>query len=208
METTKIGGRYGLCKTDVAVEGTFHHQANVKIRRSKRKTLSIELKEDYILVKAPLRMSSKEIVEVLEKKRAWIEKHQKIMEERKLLAVELKPYTEEQIKELYQKAKDIIPEKVHFYASKMGVTYGRITIRCQRTRWGSCSGEGNLNFNCLLVDFPEDVLDSIVVHELAHRKHMNHSKEFYAEVEKYYPKYRACRKWLKANGAVYMERLP
>ena len=180
---------------------------SVKILRSRRKTLSIELKDSYILVKAPLRMSPKDIVDVLEKKSDWIEKHQGIMEERKKLASKVAPYTEAEIQELYQKAKEIIPGKVSYYAAKMGVTYRRITIRCQKTRWGSCSSEGNLNFNCLLMDFPEEVLDSIIVHELAHRKHMNHSREFYAEIEKYYPKYKACQKWLKANGAVYMGRI-
>ena len=180
---------------------------SVKILRSRRKTLSIELKDSYILVKAPLRMSPKDIVDILEKKSDWIEKHQGIMEERKKLASTVAPYTEAQIQELYQKAKEIIPGKVKYYAAKMDVTYGRITIRCQKTRWGSCSTDGNLNFNCLLMDFPEEVLDSIIVHELAHRKHMNHSKEFYAEIEKYYPNYKACQKWLKANGAVYMGRI-
>ena len=69
-----------------------------------------------------------------------------------------------------------IPEKVRYYAPLVGVTYGRITIRNQRTRWGSCSSKGNLYFNCLLMLAPPEVLESVVVHELCHRKEMNHSK--------------------------------
>jgi len=105
------------------------------------------------------------------------------------------------------KASEIIDEKVKKFASIIGVDYGRITIRRQRTRWGSCSDKGNLNFNCLLILFPEDVIDYVVVHELCHRKHMNHSAEFYAEVERVIPEYRKCKKWLKENGGLYLGRL-
>ena len=119
----------------------------------------------------------------------------------------LQPYTAEEIHALAEKALAVIPEKVRKYASMIGVDYGRITIRNQKTRWGSCSGKGNLNFNCLLMLFPDEVIDYVVVHELCHRKQMNHSAEFYAEVEKIFPEYRRCQKWLKENGNFYMSRL-
>lgn len=82
----------------------------------------------------------------------------------------------------------------------MGVTYGRITIREQKTRWGSCSSKGNLNFNWRLIFAPEYVLDYVVVHELAHRKEMNHSKAFYAVIESVLPDYQTAKKWLKDHG--------
>ena len=82
----------------------------------------------------------------------------------------------------------------------MGVTYGRITIRAAKTRWGSCSGAGNLNFHWKLILMPDEVLDYVVVHELAHRKQMNHSPAFWAEVEKVLPDYRERRRWLKNWG--------
>ena len=77
-------------------------------------------------------------------------------------------------------ARDIFTRKTEYYARLMGVTYGRISIREQKTRWGSCSSKGNLNFNWRLILAPEEVLDYVVVHELAHRREMNHSKAFYA----------------------------
>ena len=82
-----------------------------------------------------------------------------------------------------------------------------ISIHNQRTRWGSCSSKGNLKFNCLLMMFPDEVIDSIVVHELCHRIHMNHSAQFYAEVEKVFTQYRKCQKWLKENGGMYLGRM-
>ena len=109
--------------------------------------------------------------------------------------------------ELADKALIVIPERVKEYAPKVGVTYGRITIRNQRTRWGSCSSKGNLNFNCLLMLFPDEVIDYVVVHELCHRKHMNHSAAFYAEVARVFPEYRKYQKWLKENGGLYLARL-
>ena len=95
-----------------------------------------------------------------------------------------------------------------YYAPIVGVSYGRITIRSQRSRWGSCSSNGNLNFNCLLMLVPPGVLDSVVVHELCHRKEMNHSPRFYAEVLRVLPDYRERDRWLKENGAMLMARLP
>ena len=109
--------------------------------------------------------------------------------------------TNEDIRALAEQAKNVIPERVAYYAEKVGVTYGRITIRNQKTRWGSCSSKGNLNFNCLLMLAPPEVMDSVVVHELCHLKQMNHSKKFYDEVLRVMPDYRARQKWLKEHGA-------
>ena len=178
------------------------------ILRTKRKTISIELKDDGLLVRAPKRMSNRDIRAFVLLKKDWIEKHQKIIEERRELLKQYPIYTEDELKVLAKKAKDIIPAKVKHYAEIVGVSYGRITIRCQKTRWGSCSSKGNLNFNCLLMELPDKIIDSVVVHELCHRKHMNHSKAFYDEVESVFPEYKKCRKWLKENGHIYLIRLP
>ena len=180
----------------------------INILRTKRKTISLELKNDGLLVRAPKRMSNREIQMFILSKKDWIEKHQKIIEERRELLKQYPPYTEEELKELAKKAKAIIPAKVKHYAKIIEVSYGRITIRCQKTRWGSCSSKGNLNFNCILMELPDEIIDSVVVHELCHRKHMNHSKAFYDEVESVLPEYKKCRKWLKENGHIYLSRLP
>ena len=94
------------------------------------------------------------------------------------------------------------------YAAIMGVDFNRITIRNQTTRWGSCSAKKNLNFNALLMLTPGEVIDSVIVHELAHLKHMDHSQAFYAEVLRVYPDYRKWDRWLKKNGELLMRRLP
>ena len=102
--------------------------------------------------------------------------------------------------ELADKAVQVFVAKVEHYAPIVGVTYGRITIRNQKTRWGSCSAKGNLNFNVALMRAPIEVLDYIVVHELCHRRHLDHSREFWDDVEKVIPDYRIHEKWLKDNG--------
>ena len=181
---------------------------DVTIIYSSRKSISIEVKMDGILVRAPKRMSRRTIDAVLEEKRSWIEKHTEKMENQKSQLEQLPPFTMDEIRELADQARKIIPEKVAKYAPIVGVTYGRITIRSQRSRWGSCSGKGNLNFNCLLMLFPDEVIDYVVIHELCHSKHMNHSAEFYSEVERVCPEYRKCRNWLKEHGGVHLRRLP
>ena len=165
-------------------------EVKVNIIRSNRKTLSIQLKTGEIIAHAPLHMKDEEIYSFIESKKSWIEKNLAKIEEREKVISEVQPFTQEEINALAEKAKQIIPERVRYYTPKIGVTYNRITIRCQRTRWGSCSSKGNLNFNCLLALFPIEVIDSVVVHELCHRKHMNHSPQFYAEVEKVFPEYK------------------
>ena len=180
----------------------------VKIIKSSRKTISVEVRMEEVIVRAPQRMTKREILAFLEQKKEWIEKHQKIIQAQEQAANQEPSYTEGDINAFAKKALRIIPKKVKQYAPMVGVDYGRITIRNQRTRWGSCSGKGNLNFNCLLVLFPDEVIDYVVVHELCHRKHMNHSREFYAEVARVLPNYKTCQKWLKENGGVYLRRMP
>lgn len=180
----------------------------ITIIRSNRKTLALQLKNGEIIVRAPLRMKDKEIYKFIELKKDWIEKHLSAFNERQKELNNIRPFTKEEIAALTKKAKEIIPERVKLYAPKIGVTYNRITIRCQRTRWGSCSSKGNLNFNCLLVLFPIEIIDSVVVHELCHRKHMNHSQQFYKEIDKVFPEYKKLHKQLNETGNLYLNRIP
>ena len=110
-----------------------------------------------------------------------------------------------EITDLTSKAKEELPVVVKKYADLMGVTYNRITIRHQKTRWGSCTKTGNLSFNCLIMKMPENVRDYVIVHELAHRKELNHSTKFWTIVTEYCPWYKEAKQWLKNNGQSLME---
>lgn len=173
-----------------------------RIIRSRRKTISIQIQPSgEILVRCPLRMKEKEIRGFVESKKNWIRTH--------LPGEPIQPkLTEKELGELAAKAKQVISQRTAHFAPLVGVTYGRITIRSQRTRWGSCSAKGNLNFNCLLMLTPPEILDYVVVHELCHRKELNHSAAFWAEVERVLPDYRESRKWLKEHGGALIARLP
>lgn len=177
---------------------------NYQVIRSSRKTISLQITpEGSILVRCPNRMKEADIQGFVDSHKGWIEKHMPKQE------TQTAPqFTEEEIQNLAQQALEDIPRRVQCYAERMGVSYGNITIRNQKTRWGSCSGKGNLNFNCLLMLTPERVRDYVVVHELCHRKEMNHSIRFWAEVEGILPDYRNSRNWLKENGSALIARLP
>ena len=172
--------------------------------RSKRKTLAIQVTPDgQVIVRAPLRMSRAKIDEFLAEKRLWIEKH---LAESAGTGSE-PPFTDEEIRALADRALAEIPPLVRRLAPSAGVDYGQITIRNQRTRWGSCSSAGNLNFNCLLVLCPPEVMEYVVVHELCHRLHMDHSAAFWKEVERVCPEYKEARAWLKTEGMKLIRRL-
>ena len=180
----------------------------MEIIRSARKTLSLEVKPDgSVLVRAPYGYSDGEIEQFIKKHKRWLEDKQKKAAERSREAEKIQKLTFAQIQELADKALKVIPERVAFFAPKVGVTYGRVTIRNQKTRWGSCSSKGNLNFNCLLMLTPPEVIDSVVVHELCHRKEMNHSDRFYAEVLRVFPEYHKWSRWLKEHGPGIMHRM-
>lgn len=83
----------------------------------------------------------------------------------------------------------------------MDIDYTTLTLRDQKTRWGSCSSQGGLNFNWRLVQYPTAVIDYVIIHELAHRREMNHSHRFWAIVAKYDPEYQSHRKWLQRYGS-------
>ena len=176
----------------------------VTVIRSNRKTVAIQVNSDLsVTVRAPRSASEKDIEEILKKKEAWISKHiEKIKETKERFEAEpTEKLTREKVIALADEALKVIPERVEYFAKVIGVTYGKITIRNQKTRWGSCSSKGNLNFNCLLMLAPPEVLDYVVVHELCHRRQMNHSKAFWLEVEKVLPNYKEVRKWLKEEGS-------
>ena len=180
---------------------------DMEIIRSRRKTLCAEIRQGRLILRVPLRATRAEIDRFLAEKRNWIEVHLAKSKAQEEARKSVPPLTEAEIRSLAQEAKTLIPDRAAYFARRIGVTYGRITIRCQKTRWGSCSSKGNLNFNCLLMLAPREVLDSVIVHELCHRKYMNHSSAFYAEVLRILPDYRVQEQWLKKNGPLLLARV-
>ena len=175
------------------------------IIRSSRKTISIVIKPSgEVEVRCPRRCSKGQINAFVLSKEDWIRKHLEAIAHRPQCPM----LSSEELQNLAKQAAEELSEKVRHFANVMGVSVSRITIRSQKSRWGSCSAKGNLNFNCLLMLCPEEVRDYVVIHELCHRKHLNHSADFWAEVELYCPDYRIQRKWLKDNGAALIARLP
>ena len=178
------------------------------IIKSFRKSYSITVERDgTVTIRAPFFMSERRIREIFEERKEWIEKAQKRIANRTERLNSLTPITSDEIDSLKAGAKPIIEEKVRLFADKIGVEYGKITIRCQKTRYGSCSAKGNLNFNCLIMLMPEKIIDYVIVHELCHIKEMNHSRRFWNEVESILPDYKERRKWLKLNGNILIERM-
>ena len=179
-----------------------------RLIRSDRKTIAIEIKNGELLVRAPKRASREQIDRFVADHKAWIETHLAKARAQQQAASEQPKLMPEDLGRLAEKARIVIPQRVAHYAPLVGVTYGKITVRSQRTRWGSCSSKGDLSFNCLLLLAPPPVLDSVVVHELCHRKEMNHSGRFYEEVLREFPEYRQWNRWLKENGPLLMAMLP
>ena len=174
-------------------------EIRAQVIRSARKSIGLEVRgEDIVYVRIPAGLSDRELKRFVEEHKQWIFEKINMLKER----LESRKPTgaagpENLTSEEIEKIKEKISDRVKHYCGIMGVTAGKITIRNQKTRWGSCSEKGNLNFNYQLYYLPDELLDYVVVHELAHRRHMNHSGEFWAEVDKYCSDYRKHRASLK-----------
>ena len=165
--------------------------------RSDRRSIGIEVdREGKVTVRAPYSCEKKRIDRFLLEKENWIRQKVKLQKENAMKRQEKREMPEAEKKYYRNLAREVLGARTGYYARKMGVTYGRISIREQKTRWGSCSSEGNLNFNCRLLFVPDRIVDYVVIHELAHRRFMNHSKAFWKEVEKYMPDYKEQKKLL------------
>ena len=186
---------------------------DIVVIRSDRRSFAIEIGMDKkIKVRVPRRASKAQIEEMLKAKHDWILKTLDKIEQRNTAEAreyeEAKPLSSEEVKKLKKEARNHLASLTEYWAEKIGVSYGRISIRGQKTRWGSCSSKGNLNYNYLLMLCPDDVIEYVVIHELCHRVYMNHSKRFWEKIEEFCPNYRQARKWLKQNGKSLIVRLP
>lgn len=172
--------------------------------RSKRKSYAISISPDgQITVRVPLVTSDREVRQILTQKQHWIVTKY-LEQQEKQLNKPVSDLTDAQRNALTQRyiaaAKEYFPKRAAYFHQFTGGTYDRITIRDQKTRWGSCSARGTLSFNWRLMLAPPAILDYVVVHELCHLTHMNHSAAFWQAVESVYPDYRNARKWLKEHG--------
>ena len=171
----------------------------LQVIRSNRKSIGLEVRSaDDIRVRIPSRLSDRELKKFVNAHKDWIFEKAELIEnwEDQGTSTGVPSWAGLSKVEL-QNIKNKFADRVSYFAEIMNVTFGRITIRNQKTRWGSCSTKGNLNFNYQLYYLPDEILDYVVVHELSHRKHMDHSKEFWTEVGKHCPNYRKLRKNLK-----------
>lgn len=166
-----------------------------EVIRSRRKTMALQVKRDgSVVVRCPVWTADREIRAFVGEHRQWIRQHrQEVLKRLENRTV----YTKEEAEQYRQHARWLMAQKTWKWAQKMQVTYGKITIRQQATRWGSCSGKGNLNYNWKLALLPEELVDYVVVHELAHRREMNHSDRFWSIVEEQLPDYKERRKRLR-----------
>ncbi|WP_444442383.1 M48 family metallopeptidase [Pseudoruminococcus massiliensis] len=167
-----------------------------KLIRSKRKSISLEISKNLdIIVRSPYDFPKSEIDRFVTSKNDWITKNLEKMKTK----TEKYPsqVSEDEAKSLIEKAKKILPDKVAYYSKLMNLYPTALKITAAKTRFGSCSGKDSICFSYLLMRYPDEAIDYVVVHELAHIKHKNHSKAFYALIEKYLPNYKEREKLLK-----------
>lgn len=164
--------------------------------RSPRRTMAVSVTRDgQVIVRCPVRTGDAAVQTFVADHMDWIGKYYQAAQERLARQV---TYTPEEIKQYRELARAELAQRTAYWAGQMGVTYGRITIRGQVSRWGSCSVRGNLNYNWKLILVPRELLDYVVVHELAHRREMNHSQRFWDIVERELPDYKRRRKALRS----------
>ena len=183
-------------------------QVSYTLKRSARRSLSFAISAGELTVSAPYAMPVSEIEGFLFSKQNWI--LQKLQESRdtaeklrkKEEANPLSDLQKERLEARYREAaREVIEKRVATFHQLTGGEYTGISIRSQKTRWGSCSATGTLSFNWRLILAPPIILDYVVVHELCHLHHMDHSPAFWADVERVMPDYQIRRKWLKAHSA-------
>lgn len=166
----------------------------VRIIRSDRKTMSLSVDDELnAIVRAPYGMTEEQIKLFVEKNENWLSKAC----EKKKQQLEKFNLTDEQLNLLIISARQIIPQRVEYYSSLMNLYPTSVKITKAKKQFGSCSGKNSLCFSCYLMQYPIEAIDYVVVHELAHIKHHNHSKNFYDLIHHYMPDYKKREKLLK-----------
>lgn len=202
-----------LCQTVLSGRDGRRALVSYTLFRTSRRSLALVVREHGELeVRVPLACSEAEIRRFLESRADWILTHMESQKKQSEEREALRPHRSEEEKmqlrkDCIQTMKTLLPERIAFYEPLLPPTHRpitRVAIRGQKTRWGSCSLRGSLSFNWKLALAPQecrdDVIDYVIVHELCHLVHMNHSAAFWSEVERILPDYQKARKWLKENG--------
>ena len=159
-----------------------------QVIRSRRRTAALQVtREGHVIVRAPLGMPDAEIRRLVREHGVWIDRARQRQAARQQAHPEP---TAEEAAGLRERARAEIPPKVARYAAQMGVRPTAVRITSAKTRFGSCSAKNSLNFSWRLMQYPEEAVDYVVVHELAHIRHHNHSRAFYEEIERILPDYR------------------
>lgn len=168
---------------------------NVEIIRSKRKTVAIQVTDNMqVVVRVPQKYPDGRIRELIADNSEWIEKS--------LIRIQTKKEnypdpTPEEAEALRLKAENIIPDRVNYFSKITGLSPNGIKITDAKTRFGSCSGKNSLCFSLRLMQYSEQYIDYVVLHEIAHIKYHNHGKEFYEFIKKIMPDYKEREKILK-----------
>ncbi len=169
-----------------------------RIIRSRRKTLALVMTADaMITIRAPLRMPLTDIEHFVTKKQPWI-----VRAQQRILAKPKIEVSKEQIGEYRQRASELIPPRVKFFAEHMGLNYSSVRITSARQRWGSCGPHGSLNFTWRLMLAPNEVIDYVVVHELAHIIYRGHGPRFWHIVASIMPNFKNHKKWLREHTII------
>lgn len=191
-----------MTHTYTFIDHNIHYSIPYEIIKSSRRSIAIEVKPGgIVLVRIPRFLTESSVVPFLEKKREWLLSC--YLRQKDISPPLPKEKTKQELlleKRYREAAADYLEKRAAYYVVQTGGHYHRITIRDQKTRWGSCSSKGTLSFNWRLILAPPRVLDYVVIHELCHLTYMNHGKDFWNAVSCVMPDYKIYRDWLKKNG--------
>lgn len=163
---------------------------------SKRKTVSLKVTENGLVVHSPRGVGRDKLDEFVKKHEAWAEKR---LGEIKREEAFFSAMTKKEIDSLRTLARETLTRKTEYYSNLMGLSYGKITVTSAKRRFGSCSSRGDISYSYRLMTYPDRAVDYVVVHELCHLVHMNHSRDFYALLAKILPDYKERRALLKGT---------
>ena len=176
----------------------------IKIKRSKRKSIALSVNnQGLIVVKAPIKVSDNKIREFVVKNKKWIEKQQK-KSSSNINKLNNLSFDSRNKREIINKMRTYFNNETQFYANILEVSYKKVKISGAKKRWGSCNSRGFINLNWKLYFAPDEIKKYVVIHEICHLKHHNHSKGFWEEVRKLCPNFKIYKKWLTDNNFILM----